>query len=108
MTGDGKRLNLRAALAATVFEVRVLVISPGCGRGYDEAEWRDALVEIESGVLELEFTSGTRQRFGSGDVLWLAGLPIRALHNPGLEPCTVVAASRRGSGGSGHARPCGR
>jgi hypothetical protein len=98
MTGDGERLDLLGTLTATAFEVRVSALSPGCGGAFDETQWRDALVEIESGVLELELTSGQRWSFGTGEILWLTGLPIRALHNPGAEPCIVVAAWRGDSG----------
>ena len=32
--------------------------------------------------------------FGRGDLLWLEGVPLRALHNPGAEPAVLVAVSR--------------
>ncbi|ACZ84014.1 hypothetical protein Aros01_03353 [Streptosporangium roseum] len=57
-----------------------------CGeaRPYDPAEWRDAIVRVEGGQVELETADGARRRFGHGAVLWLAGLPVRVLRNPGL------------------------
>ena len=45
------------------FQVRRIVVAPGAERPYDEAEWKDALVVIESGKLELESRSGNRSRF---------------------------------------------
>ncbi len=77
------------------FEKRVIAIAPGDRRAYDEAEWRDALVVIERGEIELESTAGDRRRFGRGDVLCLAGLPLRALRNRGREDAVLVAVSRR-------------
>jgi len=77
------------------FELRVVSVGPGRQRAYDEAEWRDALVLLERGEIELECLSGVRRRFECGDLLWLVGLPLRALHNRGREPAVLVAVSRR-------------
>ena len=77
------------------FELRVVTLSPGRERPYDEDEWRDALVIVEDGEVELEATTGDCHHFGRGAVLWLVGLPLRALHNRGHEPASIVAISRR-------------
>jgi hypothetical protein len=77
------------------FRLRTVVVAPGCARAYDEAEWRDALVVVERGEIELESASGDRRCFGCGDVLSLVGVPLRALHNRGPEPALVVAVFRR-------------
>jgi hypothetical protein len=50
---------------------------------------------IERGLVELRGDGAERRRFGRGDILWLDGLPIHALHNPGVEPAVLVAVSRR-------------
>ena len=76
------------------FEVRLVAVAPGRTRDYDEADWRDALVTVERGAIELEGISGSRQTFERGAVLWLAGLPLRALHNRGPEPAVIVAVAR--------------
>jgi hypothetical protein len=83
------------------FERRVVVVAPGRQRAFDDAEWRDALVVVERGEIELECLGGTCWRFGRGDVLWLIGLPVRALHNPGREPAVLAAVSRRRRGRGG-------
>ena len=44
--------------------------------------------------LELRGVSGARSSFGRGDLLYLQGVPLRALHNPGSEPAVLVAVSR--------------
>lgn len=77
------------------FDVRVVTVAPGGSRIYDEAEWRDAIVTVEHGEIELENSLGGRQRFGCGAVLWLAGLALRALLNSGSEAAVLVAVSRR-------------
>jgi hypothetical protein len=77
------------------FARRLVALAPGCVRGFDPAEWADALVVVEVGAVELEWGSGARYRFGRGAVLWLAGLRLRALHNPGSEPAVLSAVRRR-------------
>jgi hypothetical protein len=74
--------------------IAVRVVAPGDDRPYDEAEWRDALVVVRSGEIELRGVSGACSSFGRGDLLYLEGVPLRALHNPGSEPAVLVAVSR--------------
>jgi hypothetical protein len=77
------------------FDRRVVSVPPGRARTYDEADWRDALVLVVRGEIELEARGGSRQRFARGAVLSLAGLSLRALHNRGAEPAELVAVRRR-------------
>lgn len=77
------------------FERRVVTIEPGGTRPFDEAEWRDAIVVVESGAVEVEGRCGTRRCFRRGDLLWLTGLSLRALHNHGAEPAVLIAVARR-------------
>jgi hypothetical protein len=79
------------------FRVRRIVMAPGAEREYDEAEWRDALVVVEAGDVELECNGGSRRGFRRGDVLWLIGLPLRALRNRGAVPTVLLAVSRLGA-----------
>ena len=74
---------------------RTVTLEPGEVRPYDPAEWVDALVVLEEGSVELEGMAGTRRRVAKGAVLWLAGLPLRAVHNIGRHPAVLVAVSRR-------------
>jgi len=80
-----------------LFRVRTVAVAPGQERVIDDAEWRDALVLLERGEIELECPGGARRRFRSGSVLCLAGLGLRAVHNEGPEPALLVAVSREGS-----------
>jgi hypothetical protein len=83
---------------------RTVVLEPGTSRPSDDAEWRDALVLLVQGDLDLECTRGGRRRFRAGAVLWLAGIDLRALHNVGVEPVVLLAVSRR-RGNEAHAPP---
>ena len=80
------------------FEVRTVRIGPGGRRGYDESEWRDALVFVKRGEIELEWLNGDTCRLERGDVLWLAGLPLRSLRNRRHEPALLLAVCRRAPG----------
>jgi hypothetical protein len=72
----------------------VRVVAPGDDRAYDEDEWRGALVVVRSGEIELCGLSGACASFGRGDLLYLEGVPLRLLRNPGSEPAVLVAVSR--------------
>jgi hypothetical protein len=96
--GSADRLSLLDRRLAWTFSLRLTVIAPGGTRTYDEAEWRDALVVIERGEIELVSQLGSRLRLECGAVLWLSGLPISAIHNPGAEPALLVAVARRARG----------
>jgi hypothetical protein len=86
------------------FQVRVVTVAAGSERAYDEAEWRDALVIVEWGEIEIECLGGSRHTFRRGDVLWLTGLPLRVLRNHGPAPAALKAVSRRGDEFSAGAR----
>lgn len=92
--GSGRLSFLERELPPS-FELRLIVVPPGCQRAFDEVEWRDALVIVERGEIDLECTGGTTRRFRAGDVLYLTGLPLRALLNRAQRPALLVAVSRR-------------
>jgi hypothetical protein len=77
------------------FVLRAVAVAPGAARDFDEREWRDAIVMVQRGEIELEALGGSVCRFARGDLLWLTGLSLRALHNRGHEPALLVAVSRR-------------
>jgi hypothetical protein len=92
--GD-RRLSLLRRPLSSAFERRVVILAVGGVHPVVQAEWRDALVEIERGTIHLELSDGHWHRVTSGDVLWLHGLPVRALHNRGPVVAVVVALRRR-------------
>lgn len=91
---DGERLSLLSRRLSPSFERRLIMLAPGAMREYDVREWGGALIIVEAGEVELESALGGRWRFARGDILWLMGLPLRALHNHGREPVILVAVRR--------------
>ena len=81
--------------AAAGFRRRLVLLEPGESRCSGDAEWRDALVVVEQGDVELECAAGGRRRFSGGAVLWLEGIDLRVLHNVGAGPVVLLAVSRR-------------
>jgi hypothetical protein len=85
---------------APSFRRRIVTIEPGCWRPYAAAEWRDTLVVVRSGEVELETCDGQRWRFRCGAVLCLAGMSLKGLWNPGTIDTLLLAVWRRqGEGG---------
>ena len=74
-----------------IFLRREVVVDPGTARLYEPNVWRDALVTVKTGSIELQTRNGVRRTFVAGDVLWLAGLPLRWLRNPGPTPAVLEA-----------------
>jgi len=81
------------------FRLHGVTLDPGSTRPFREEEWLDALVVVERGEIELECRAGSRRRFPAGAVMWLHGMDLQALHNPGDEPTVLSAVSRRLPGG---------
>ncbi len=77
------------------FRRRSVVLEPGESRRSGDTEWRDALVVVERGDVELECAAGGRRRFSGGAVLWLEGIDLRVLHNVGDGPVVLLAVRRR-------------
>jgi hypothetical protein len=76
------------------FERRRVLVPPGSSRPYDEEEWRDAIVVVECGEIEIEGRCGVRARFRAGAIIWLFGLRLVALNCVGSEPAVLVAVAR--------------
>jgi hypothetical protein len=77
------------------FAQRRVFVGAGAARAYDPDEWTAAFVVVEYGRIELAWSNGGRLSFGPGDLLSLAGLALRALHNPGPLPALLVVIRRR-------------
>jgi hypothetical protein len=77
------------------FVMRAVTLSPGSERAYDAREWRDAIVAVARGEIELAWSSGASRRFGRGALLCLSGLSLRAVRNRGREVAVLVSVSRR-------------
>jgi hypothetical protein len=82
------------------FEAQVVVIAPFSELSYEQTAWRDTIVFVEQGEVELEWETGSRMHCLRGDVMYLIGLHLRVLSNPGAEPVILIAVSRRPAGNS--------
>jgi hypothetical protein len=91
---DDGRLSFLGRRLEPAFVLRLITLPPGRQRRYVEKEWSDTLVVVERGAVELEYLSGTRRLFVSGDVLWLDRSPLRALRNRGRVPALLSGVSR--------------
>jgi hypothetical protein len=76
------------------FTPRTVAIAPCATVTFEAAAWRDTIVGVEHGEIDLVCAGGARLRCLPGDVLWLTGLSLIALHNPGDEPAVLVAVRR--------------
>ena len=92
---DAEPLSFLGRRLSPSFVSRMITIPVGRSRLYDAAEWEDSLVVVERGEVHLECRAGRFRPFASGEVLWLVGLPLRALHNRGTEPVVLMSVSRR-------------
>ena len=79
------------------FATAVVTLEPGRVLPYDEAAWHGAIVFITTGEIELVCDSGALHVFGHGNILWLEGLPLRALRNSGPTTARLLTISRRSS-----------
>jgi quercetin dioxygenase-like cupin family protein len=84
----------RLARDSLHFRRRVLDVAPGEELDIDAHRWRDALVVLESGEVELECAAGERSRFAAGAVLCLLP-PVCFLRNRNCEPARLITISRR-------------
>ncbi len=62
---------------------------------YVAEDWTGAIVMIEQGAVDLCCVRGGRRRFVQGAILFLEGLALKCIHNPGIEDAVLVALSRR-------------
>jgi hypothetical protein len=87
--------SLHGRALPPAFERREIVVERGCVLLYDKVEWRDALIVVESGEVEVESLSGACLRLERGAVLWLADLPVKALRNSGKGSAVLTSVRRR-------------
>lgn len=99
MNGQPERFSLLGRRLDPRFVTRLVVIEPSRSHRYVPDDWLDALVVVEFGEIELECAGSRALRFGAGEVLWLAGLPVRALRNRGMTPTGLLVVGRRRASG---------
>lgn len=79
----------------SAFVRRVTELAPGGTVAFVPLDWRGAVVVVREGVVRVRLRSGVQRRFGAHEVLWLAGLDVLDLHNPGHGIAALVAVRRR-------------
>jgi quercetin dioxygenase-like cupin family protein len=97
---DAERITFLGRPLGPSFRRRVVTLGPGARHPYDDVEWRDALVVVETGEVVLECRGGVRRTFATGNVIWLTGMGVLVLHNAGAEDAVLVAVSRTRPGSS--------
>jgi hypothetical protein len=90
--GSAEAILARASAGA--FLERRVVIAPGARYRYESSEWVGALVFVERGVVDLEWSTGRGGGFAQGSTFWLSDLPLLALHAAGSEPVVLVVLKR--------------
>jgi hypothetical protein len=73
------------------FQRRVLVLPPGARCPYRPEDWRGAFVSVDQGRVALERRGRPPIEFRRGDLLWLTGLGLSAIHNPGRAVAVLTA-----------------
>src|SRR5512132_2392579 len=106
--GADERLVLRTPPDGR-FARREVILAPGQERRFEEAEWRDTLVVVSAGSVEIETQCGVRRTFIRGDVAFLTRLSVRVLRNPGQMSAVLDTVMRRPAAGpSDESRPVRR
>jgi hypothetical protein len=98
MTSDGaggSRLSFLGHPVPPSFDVRMVTIPAGTSLDFDERAWRDAIVVLEAGELEVECLRGGRRSFAVGAMMCLIGLQLKTLHSTGAEAVVLTAVSRQ-------------
>jgi glyoxylate utilization-related uncharacterized protein len=86
--------DLAGGVLPAGFSRHVVTVAPGGTHPYRADDWAGALVLVAGGAIELVAACGRTCRLERGGVLWLDGVPLRTLHNPGSEDAVLVAITR--------------
>lgn len=76
------------------FVRQVVVIPRDAIQSCDEIDWRDCLVVVRRGTIELIGRSGREYCFEEGAVLYLADVPVQSIRNLSDRSAVLVAVSR--------------
>ena len=95
MSDDGEIDVDRLGRDSALFRRRVVELAPQQEVRLHADAWRDAIVFLTAGEVELECEAGVRHRFGPGAILCLAPLRLSVMRNRGAAPARLLAISRR-------------
>jgi hypothetical protein len=93
MSGESSQAP-RRAFVRRQFVARHVAIAAGTELAFTAADWRDAIVVVEQGSVEVESLDGDRATFATGAMLCLDGLSMGTLRNRGPESVQLYALSR--------------
>ena len=79
---------------STLLARREIVISPSSSLAFDARAWRDTIVVVSCGTLDIVSTHGARARFGAGAIVCFERLSVDCLRNPGDRPLVLIAVTR--------------
>ncbi|MGI8869858.1 MAG: hypothetical protein ACR2F6_13675 [Mycobacteriales bacterium] len=89
---DVERLARTPSSAVTK---QVVELDPGEVLVVDAASWRDAIVFVTAGEIDVECASGAGRRFADGDILCFAQISVRAVRNRGRGQAHILVVRRR-------------
>ena len=92
---DEVDLDRLACTASAACEKRVVELAAEATLRYEPSEWRDTIVFVLTGEVEIECVDGERRCFKRGATLVFSPLPIRTIRNRATRPARLLAISRR-------------
>ena len=84
-----------ACTASVECEKRVVELAAETTLRYEPSEWRDTIVFVLAGEVEIECAEGERRCFKRGATLVFSPLPIRMIRNPATQLTRLLAINRR-------------
>jgi FAD/FMN-containing dehydrogenase len=82
------------ALPDERFDRDRVILAPGAELALVEPGWEDRMIVVEAGEIELECRGGATVRFVRGDLLFVRGLAVRLIRNPGQMSAVLVTVER--------------
>jgi hypothetical protein len=96
VTDDGELdLERLACTPSTTCRKRIVELAAESTLSYQPSQWRDTIVFVLAGEVEIECIDGERRCFNRGATLVFSLLQIRTIRNPAAEPARLLAISRR-------------
>jgi quercetin dioxygenase-like cupin family protein len=101
MTGTGASdddsldVDCLAHTVGPAFRRCLVEVPPGDALQLDPASWRDAIVFVLAGQVDVRCSGGIGHQFRQGDILCFARPPVRSVRNPGRVPARLLAIWRR-------------
>lgn len=91
---DGEVLDLRPLRLPAWLARREVRLPRGAALSAEEEPWRDEIVALEQGAIDVVGRCGRVVRFVAGAVLTFEGVPFAEVRCAGEEPAVLVAVRR--------------